>query len=47
MINGKVMNGTMLLESVRGYITAVNNGNIPNIEQIWDYACKESQRKAF
>lgn len=46
-IAGRTLSGPLFLESVYAYVEAVNSGKVPNIEQIWNYACQEASRKAF
>ena len=40
MLNGKVLNGPMLLQLCKSYITAINQGNVPCIENAWSYVLK-------
>ena len=46
-LNGKVLNGNMLVELARQYVTAINNGSVPNIENAWSFICKSENNKAF
>lgn len=46
-IAGRTLSGPLFLEAVYAYVDAVNSGKVPNIEQIWNYACQETSRKAF
>jgi hypothetical protein len=46
-IAGRNLSGPLFLEAVYAYVEAVNSGKVPNIEQIWNYACQEASRKAF
>lgn len=36
MLNGKQLNGPMLLELVEAYTHAINKGSVPNIQSAWD-----------
>jgi hypothetical protein len=40
MLNGKILNGPMLLELCKSYIKAINQGNVPCIENAWSYVLK-------
>ena len=40
MLNGKSLNGEMLLNLAENYVTAINKGAVPNIENAWTYICK-------
>ena len=46
-INGKFLNGSMLIELCKAYIQAMNTGNMPNIENAWTYLCKNESHKAL
>lgn len=46
-INGKYLNGSMLIELCKAYIQAMNTGNMPNIETAWTYLCKNESHKAL
>ena len=41
MIKGEPMNGNMYVNLVRSYLTAINKGSIPNIENSWTYVFRE------
>lgn len=45
MLNGKVLNGPMLLELCRSYLNAINKGNVPCIENAWNYVLKFEAEK--
>jgi Guanylate-binding protein, C-terminal domain/Guanylate-binding protein, N-terminal domain len=45
-LNGKKLTGTMLATLSESYVTAINNGAIPNIETAWSYICKSECQKA-
>ena len=47
MLNSKTLNGEMLLNLAESYVTAINNGAVPNIENAWTYICKSECRKAL
>lgn len=40
VVNGKVLSGGMFTNLIDSYITTINNGAIPNIENAWSYVCK-------
>ncbi len=46
-MNGKFLNGGMLIELCKAYIQAMNTGNMPNIENAWTYLCKNESHKAL
>ena len=39
-LNGKKLSGSMLATLAEAYVTAINNGAVPNIETAWSYICK-------
>ena len=39
-LNGKTLNGSMLLELCRSYVDAINDGKVPCIENAWSYVLK-------
>lgn len=47
MLNGQVLNGSMLLEVIKAYIEAINTGKAPSIENAWTYMCKQESQKAM
>ena len=47
MLNGKPLNGSMLATLVDNYVTAVNSGIVPNIENAWTYICADECKKAY
>ena len=47
MLNGKPLNGSMLATLVDNYVTAVNSGIVPNIENAWTYICQDECKKAY
>ena len=46
-LNGKLVNGEMLAGLLRNYISAINEGAVPNIENAWSYICKGHCQKLF
>ena len=45
MVNGKTLNGVMLLELCLAYTEAINTGSVPNIQNAWTSVCQnECQR---
>lgn len=34
------LNGEMYLSMLSSYVTAINNGAVPNIENAWSYMCR-------
>ncbi|KAL4496242.1 hypothetical protein ABPG72_012979 [Tetrahymena utriculariae] len=47
IINGKALNGQQLVEICKAYIQAINKGTLPNIENAWNYMCKNESIKAM
>lgn len=45
MLNGKCLNGSMLLELCRSYVGAINEGKVPCIENAWSYVIKHECEK--
>jgi len=46
-LNGRLLNGSMLVEITKAYIQAINSGSVPNIESAWTYLCKMESQKAL
>ena len=46
-LNGKYLSGEMLLNLAENYVTAINKGVVPNIENAWTYICNNECQKAF
>lgn len=46
-LNGKKLSGPMLANLAEAYVTAINNGAVPNIETAWSYICKGECQKAL
>ena len=48
---GKAINGNMLAGLADSYVTAINNGALPNIATAWSYICEnqcyQSIQEAF
>ncbi len=40
VMNGKKLDGGMLAWLLENYVTSINQGAIPNIENAWSYMCK-------
>ena len=47
VIAGKKLSGTMMATLAQSYVTAINNGAVPNIESAWNYICKNECNKAI
>ena len=45
MLNGKQLTGEMLSGLLKNYISAINEGAVPNIENAWTYICKSHCHK--
>lgn len=45
-LNGKTLSGPMLSTLADSYVTAINNGAVPNIETAWTYICRNEGLKA-
>ena len=43
MMNGHQLNGPMIIELANSYIQALNDGDVPNIENAWDKVCSFEQ----
>lgn len=39
-INGKALNGNLLITLCKGYMDAINKGHLPNVESAWFYVCR-------
>ena len=46
-MNGRYLDGELLLELCRSYEQTINNGDVPNIESAWNCLCKSETMKAF
>lgn len=47
MLRNQIINGPMLLELAESYITALNGGKIPTIENAWNYMQASELERAF
>ena len=45
-LHGKRLTGSMLLTLGDSYVSAINEGAVPNIESAWTYICKSECQKA-
>ena len=45
-INGKALNGSLLVTLCKGYMETINKGHIPNVESAWFYVCRSQGLKA-
>lgn len=39
LLNGKKLTGSMLAGLVQNYVSAINQGVVPNIQNAWSYIC--------
>ena len=46
-LNGQSLSGEMLVNLAESYVTAINKGTIPNIENAWTCICKNECMKAL
>lgn len=46
-MNGKAVTGEMLAGLLKNYVSAINDGAVPNIENAWSYICKSQCQKLF
>ena len=46
-MNGKFLDGEMLLGLCKSYERAINDGEVPNVNSAWSYLCKNETLKAF
>ena len=47
VMNGKKLDGSMLAWLLDNYVTSINQGAIPNIENAWSYMCKNECQKGL
>ena len=47
VMNGHQLNGPMLVELANSYIAALNQGQIPNIENAWSNVCTFEQERTY
>ena len=45
-LNGKLLNGDMYISLISSYIDGMNKGAVPNIENAWNYLCRDECQKA-
>eukprot|EP01017_Pseudomicrothorax_dubius_P051387 TRINITY_DN9884_c0_g1_i3.p1 TRINITY_DN9884_c0_g1~~TRINITY_DN9884_c0_g1_i3.p1 ORF type:complete len:1087 (+),score=311.01 TRINITY_DN9884_c0_g1_i3:56-3316(+) len=45
VLNGKYVTGPMLVELAKAYISAMNSGRVPNIENAWTYVVSSESHK--
>ena len=45
ILNGKILNGSMLLELWKSYVNAINDGKVPWIENAWSYVLRHELEK--
>ena len=46
-MNGKYLDGELLLELCRTYVRTINQGDVPCIDLAWNGLCKNETLKAF
>jgi hypothetical protein len=46
-LHGKKLTGAMLANLASSYVSAINNGAVPNIDSAWNYICKNECIKAL
>jgi hypothetical protein len=46
-MNGHALNGPMLVELANSYIKALNDGEVPVIENAWTNVCHFEQERSF
>ena len=46
MLNGKKLTGPMMVNLAQNYVMSINDGFVPNIENAWNYICKNQCQKA-
>ena len=46
MLNDQNLNGEMYMSLVNNYTNAINDGTVPNIENAWNYLCRDECMKA-
>jgi len=39
-LNGELINGAILVELIKNYVSAINEGAVPNIENTWQRICR-------
>lgn len=46
-LNGQKLSGDLYYSMLNSYVTAINNGAVPNIENAWSYMCQEQCQKVL
>ena len=46
-LNGRNLSGDMYVGLMNSYVTSINEGTVPNIENAWTYLCREQAEKAI
>ncbi len=46
-MKGKQLDGKMYLSLMDSYVSAINDGAVPNIENAWNYMCSEQCNKTL
>lgn len=46
-MKGKQLDGKMYLSLMDSYVSAINDGAVPNIENAWNYMCNEQCNKTL
>lgn len=47
MLQGKQLSGSILATLAHQYVTAINQGSVPNIQNAWTYICQNECQKAL
>lgn len=47
LLSGKQLSPMMFLSLAENYVTAINKGAVPNIENAWTYICQNESKKAL
>jgi hypothetical protein len=45
--HGQKLNGEMYISMMSSYVSSINEGAVPNIENAWSYMCREKCSKVF
>ena len=46
-MNDQPINGEILAGLIKNYVDTINHKDIPNIENAWDYICRDQCQKAY
>jgi hypothetical protein len=46
-LQNKKLNGNLYLSMMSSYVSAINEGAVPNIENAWNYMCEEQCRRSM